>query len=122
MRLKRQNQDLHLFDEDGMVACNPRDRQAYWAEVQVGKTQEKGDLRFGYSLIRIEREAVISAFNFDDLRQATNLINHRVEAFYQAYKNITLGFTGLIGRPLVTPASSRERFLKRLQFDVIYKF
>jgi hypothetical protein len=28
MRLKCQRQDLHFLDEDGMVACNPRDREA----------------------------------------------------------------------------------------------
>lgn len=28
MRVKRANQDLHLLNEDGMVACNPRDREA----------------------------------------------------------------------------------------------
>ena len=28
MRVKRGNQDLHFLDEDGMVACNPRDREA----------------------------------------------------------------------------------------------
>lgn len=35
MRLKRQNQDLHLLDKEGMVACNPRDREAaHRAEVE----------------------------------------------------------------------------------------
>ncbi len=103
--------------------CNPRDRQAYWAEVQFGRTQEQGEMRLGYTFIRIEREAVVSAFSFSDLRQATNVANHRVEYAYQAYKNITLSFTGLIGRQLVTAATpARERFLKRFQFDVIYKF
>ena len=28
MRVRRQNQDLHFLDENGMVACNPRDREA----------------------------------------------------------------------------------------------
>ncbi len=28
MRMRRQNLDLHFLDEDGMVACNPRDREA----------------------------------------------------------------------------------------------
>ena len=28
MKVKRQNQDMHFLDEDGMVACNPRDREA----------------------------------------------------------------------------------------------
>ena len=34
-RGKRQNQDLHFVNEDGMVACNPRDREAaHRAEVE----------------------------------------------------------------------------------------
>jgi len=32
---KRQIKDLHFLDEDGMVACNPRDREAaHRAEVE----------------------------------------------------------------------------------------
>ena len=86
-------------------------------------------MRFGYTFMRIERDAVVSAFNFSDLRQSTNDVNHRLEYSYQAYKNINLGFTALIGRQLRTPTSStpginvaEERWLTRLQFDVIYKF
>jgi len=117
--------NLDAFTSAGLTppACNRRDRQAYWAEVQFGRTQEQGDMRFGYTFIRIEREAVVSAFNFSDLRQATNVANHRLEYFYQAYRNINLGFTALIGRQLTTASSpTKERFLKRLQFDLLYKF
>ena len=28
MRVKRRNRDLHFLNKDGMVACNPRDREA----------------------------------------------------------------------------------------------
>ena len=28
MRVRRPNPDLHYLDKDGMVACNPRDREA----------------------------------------------------------------------------------------------
>ena len=118
-------QNSGAFTDAGVTppACNPKDRQAYWAEMQFGRTLEQGDMRFGYTFIRIEREAVVSAFNFSDIRQGTNVANHRIEYAFQAYKNITLGFAGLIGRQLVTASSpSRERFLKRLQFDFIYKF
>ncbi len=50
-----------------------------------------------------------------------------MEVFYQAYRQITLGFTGFFGRQLVTATSPTattplEHFLKRFQFDVIYKF
>jgi hypothetical protein len=34
-RKKRKKQDLHFLNDDGMVACNPRDREAaHRAEVQ----------------------------------------------------------------------------------------
>ncbi len=100
------------------ATCRPQDRRGYWLEVRTGRTQEKGDWNFGYTYIRIEREAVVTAFNFSDLRQNSNLLNHRLEVFYQAHKNVQLAFTGLFGRPLATT----EPLLKRLQFDLVYKF
>jgi hypothetical protein len=71
----------------------------------------------------VEREAVLGAFNYSEIRQATNVSQHKVEAFYQMENNIQLGFTGFFGRPLVTATSTTlENTLKRLQFDVTYKF
>jgi hypothetical protein len=103
-------------------ACNPRDRHAHWMEVQLGQTQEVGDFNFGYTFLRIEREAVLGAFNFSDLRAPSNLLTHRLNFGYQTHKNITLSFTGLFGRQLTTSTSAEERILKRLQLDLIYKF
>lgn len=35
MRARRHSRDLHFLNEDGMVACNPRDREAaHRAEVE----------------------------------------------------------------------------------------
>ncbi|MBI3484752.1 MAG: putative porin [Acidobacteria bacterium] len=103
--------------------CNPRDRSGYWTDLLFGRQQEKGDWQWGYSYIHIEREATVDAFNFSDLRVPTNVFNHRVVLNYQTYRNVQLGFTGLFGRPLVTTTTpTRESILKRLQFDVIYKF
>ena len=37
---KRLHQDLHFLNEDGMVACNPRDREAaHRAEVEGNATE-----------------------------------------------------------------------------------
>ena len=69
----------------------------------------------------IEREAVLGAYNFSDLRQNSSVSQHRVEAFYNVLRNIQLGFTGLFGRPLGASAPA-ETILKRLQFDVLYRF
>jgi hypothetical protein len=100
------------------VACNPNDRQGYWAEVGFGQTKQRHDIKAGYTLIHIEQEAVLGAFNFSDLRAPSDVVNHRISFAYQAYKNITLGYTLLVGRLL----GSDEPWLKRSQIDTIYKF
>jgi hypothetical protein len=105
------------------AACFSSERRGYWLEGRVGRLSEAKDLQFSYTRMFIEREAVMGAFNFSDLRQNSNVSQHRIEVFYQAYKNIQLGFTGLIGRPLNWHTSAApEPMLKRLQFDVVYKF
>jgi hypothetical protein len=102
--------------------CDPSDRHAYWAEVQIGQNHEPRDLQFGYTFLRIEREAVLGAFNLSDLRAPSNVLTHRFNVGYQAYRNVNLSFISLLGRHLTTATSAQERILKRLQFDVTYKF
>lgn len=105
------------------AACVSRERRGYWLEGRVGRLSEVRDWQFSYTRMFIEREAVMGAFNFSDMRQNSNVSQHRLELFYQAYKNIQLGFTGLFGRPLNWhTAAAPEPILKRLQFDVVYKF
>jgi TolA-binding protein len=103
--------------------CDKHQRHGYWSEFKVGQTKNKGDLMLGYTFARIERDAVLAAFNFSDLRQPTNVIEHRVEAYYQAYPHVQIGWTGLFGRQIVTAQSpTLERFLKRHQLDTIFTF
>jgi hypothetical protein len=103
--------------------CDPRQRRGYWLESRFGRTEEKGDWQFAYTRMFIEREAVLGAFNASDIRQNSDVSQHRVEAFYQPHKNVQLAFTGYIGRPLnLGRTAPPENLLKRLQFDVIYKF
>jgi len=104
-------------------ACNSRERRGYWLEGRVGRTQKPGDWQFAYTRMFIEREAVMGAFNFSNLRQNSNVSQHRVEIYYQWLNNVQLKFTGLFGRPLnLGLTTPRENLLKRLQFDVVYKF
>jgi hypothetical protein len=106
-----------------LPTCDPHQRHAYWGELQFGQAKNQGDLRLGYTFMHIERDAVLAAFNFSDLRQPTNVAEHRIEAYYQAYPHVQVGFTGLIGRQLVTAQSlTEERWLKRFQFDTIFGF
>ena len=98
--------------------CNSHYRRGYWAEGTVGRLQKKGDLQLGYARIYIEREAVLGNFNYSDIRQGTNVSQHRFTSFYQFDPRVQLGFTALVGRPLGTT----EPWLTRLQFDTIYIF
>jgi Skp family chaperone for outer membrane proteins len=98
--------------------CSSHYRRGYWAEGDVGRLEKKGDLQFGYTRIYIEREAVLGNFNYSDIRQGTNVTQHRFTSFYQFDPRVQLGFTALVGRPLGTT----EPWLTRLQFDTIYIF
>lgn len=98
--------------------CNSHQRRGYWAEGRVGRLQEKNDVQFGYTHIYIEREAVLGNFNYSDIRQGSNVTQHRFDTFYQFDRSVQLGFTALVGRPL----ASKEPWLTRLQFDTIYIF
>jgi len=98
--------------------CRSSSRRGYWAEGRVGRLQQKNDLQFGYTHLYIEREAVLGNFNYSDIRQGTNVTQHRFDFFYMFEKNVQLGFTALVGRPL----ASTEPWLTRLQFDTVFVF
>ncbi len=117
------NIDAFVAAGVAVPACDPHQRHGYWGEFKVGQTKNKGDLILGYTFARIERDAVLSAFDFSDLRQPTNVIEHRVEAYYQIMPHVQVGATGLIGRQIVTAQSPNlERWLQRWQFDTIFSF
>jgi hypothetical protein len=112
------NTSTATFSQALSATCDSRQRRAYWAEGRFGRAQDKGDLQFAYTRMFIEREAVMTVFNASDIRQGSNVSQHRAEVFYQALNNVQLAFTGFLGRPL----HSSEDILQRYQFDVIYKF
>ena len=119
----------------------PSERSGYWAELAVGKQKEAKDVQFSYTYIRIEKDAVIAAFNESDLRASTNVLDHKLNFAYMFKSNVTGQFTAWIGKlanPLMNTSevpvgvrgactgsnvsSCRDPYLKRLQFDLIYKF
>jgi hypothetical protein len=106
-----------------------KENKGYWADLMIGRTQEAKDMQFGYSFIRIEKDAVLAAFNESDLRAPTDIVNHRLLFSYLFAKNVTGQFTAFVGKKMHTSAKLIDGFddtnlnyLKRLQFDIIYKF
>jgi hypothetical protein len=112
------NTATQTFKQTLNAPCNSHQRRGYWAEGRIGRLQQKGDFQVGYTRIFIEREAVLGNFNYSEIRQGTNVTEHRFDVFYQFDKSVQLGFTALVGRPL----ASTEPWLTRLQFDTVYIF
>jgi hypothetical protein len=99
------------------------ERNGYWAGVQVGQAREKRDWLVGYTYTRIEQDAVLVPFNFSDIL-ASNSRAHMPTFAYQVASGVTLQWTGLFSRRVKTlsPEPAFNRWLNRMQFDVIYKF
>jgi len=117
------NTSTVTYKQTANFPCDARQRNGYWAEAQVGRAQKKGDWQFDYARIFIEREAVLSNLDYSELRQGSNVTEHRVSALYQVNRNVQLSFIDLIGRPLnFGSAKPPEPWLQRLQFDVLYSF
>jgi uncharacterized coiled-coil protein SlyX len=122
-----------------------RERSAYWAEVQFGRLSEVKDAQFGYTFIRIERDALVTAFAESDLRAGSNLAQHRLTFSYQWFSNFSFNYALWMGR-LVNAQDNialvpggiraiaggpcnaapftgcRDSILKRQAFDFIYRF
>jgi hypothetical protein len=99
------------------------ERNGYWAGVQFGQTREKGNWMAGYTFTRIEQDAVLVPFNFSDIL-ASNSRAHIPTAAYQVANGVTLQWTGLFSQRAnkLAPTSPFNRWLNRMQFDVVYKF
>jgi hypothetical protein len=112
------NTSTQTFKQTLNAPCKSNARRGYWAEGRIGRLKQKNDIQLAYTRMYIEREAVLGNLNYSDIRQGTNVTQHRFDLFYQFDKNVQLGFAALVGRPL----ASTEPWLTRLQFDTIYIF
>ena len=99
------------------------EKNAYWVGGQVGQTKEKGDWLFGYYFTRIEQDAVLVPFNFSDIL-ASNSRAHMPTVGYQIANNVMFQWTGLFSQRAnkIVLTSLDNRYINRMQFDVIYKF
>ncbi|HYV03662.1 MAG TPA: putative porin [Blastocatellia bacterium] len=99
------------------------EKDGYWVGGQFGQTKEKGEWLAGYYFTRIEQDAVLVPFNFSDILGSNSRV-HMPTFAYQVAGGVTLQWTGLFSQRVnkVVPLSPFNRYLSRMQFDVIYKF
>ncbi len=106
------------------------ENHGFWGEIQVGSTKARGDTQFGYTFLRIEKDAVLTPFNFSDVTQQSDMRGHRLQFSYAADPRVTFTVTGivterlngLLGPFVATPPGSFNRATTRLQFDTVLRF
>jgi hypothetical protein len=106
------------------------ENNGFWGEVQVGQTKARGDMLFGYTFMRIEKDAVLTPFNMSDITSQSDMRGHRFNFSYAADPRVVLTFTGIVTeRPTgllgafgTTPPGSLNRPTTRLQFDTVLRF
>ena len=90
----------------------------------------RGDILFSYTFLRIEKDAVLTPFNWDDLIQGSDISGHRIFFGYTVDPRVTFNFTGLFNQrpngllgPFGTnPAGSLNRYTNRIQVDTVFRF
>ncbi|MEP6636261.1 MAG: putative porin, partial [Acidobacteriota bacterium] len=106
------------------------ENKGFWGEVQVGATKARGDMLFGYTFLRIQKDAVLTPFNWSDITQQSDVRGHRFGFSYAVDPRVTFTATGIItershgllGPFAVTPPGSSNRATTRLQFDTVIRF
>jgi TolA-binding protein len=126
-----QTHDVSVDVPGGGVAFLPNhEDKGYYGEIQVGRAKERGDMQFDYTFIRLEKDAVLTPFNFSDFTQQSDTRVHRLQFNYTADPHVVLSIisiinqraNGLLGVFGNTPAGSLNRPTTRLQFDTTFRF
>jgi hypothetical protein len=119
-----------------------KEKHGFWGEVQVGRTTARGDTQFGYTFMRIQKDAVLTSFNMSDITQQSDMRGHRFQLNYTVVPGkvvpgekpqdprvtfavigiVTQRPNGLLGPFATTPPGSSNRSTFRLQFDTVLKF
>lgn len=126
-----QTHDVSVAGPGGTTIFLPNhENNGYWGELQVGRSRERGDVQFGYTFARIEKDAVLTPFNMSDSAQASDTRLHRLIFNYTADPRVVFSFisiinqrpNGLLGVFGTTPPGSLNRPTTRLQFDTTFRF
>jgi hypothetical protein len=125
-----QTHDVVTGSSTTQIVIPNHENNGLWLEAQVGQTREKGNMQFGYTFMRIEKDAVLTPFNYSDVTQQSDMRGHRFLFAYAADPRVVFTVTGIIterigglfGPFVPTPPGSLNQPTKRLQLDTTIRF
>jgi hypothetical protein len=93
-----------------------------WLSSSYGRASAVNTYALSYTFARIERDAVVSAFNFSDMGPATNVVMHMTTFSYMPKNRLNLDMTGIFTRLLDAPPGEPNHLLTRIQVDARVTF
>ena len=93
-----------------------------WLTTTYGRAAAPRTFAGYYTFARIERDAVLSAFNFSDMGPATNVRMNMATISYAPRARVNLDFTAILTQLLDAPTGAPNPMLKRLQLDARVAF
>jgi hypothetical protein len=102
-------------------AANEED-SGIWLMGSYGRAATVKAYSVSYTYARVERDAVLSAFNFSDMGPATNVVMNMTSFSFMPINRLNLDATAIFTRRLRVPASDPNALLKRLQVDARISF
>lgn len=97
----------------------PADDTGYLYGISFGKLKEPGSFSFGWEYRRVEKDAVVGAFNDSDfIGGGTNGKGHKFSFSYQLSKNAAAGVTYFVNEKVLDDPKDYRRW----QIDFSFKF
>jgi hypothetical protein len=93
-----------------------------WLTSSYGRAASVNTYAVSYTFARVERDAVVSAYNFSDMGPATNVIMNMATFSYMPKNRLNLDMTALFTRLLDAPAGAANPMLTRIQVDARVTF
>ena len=102
-------------------AANDDDR-GVWLVGTYGRAAAPRTFAASYTFARVERDAVVSAYNFSDMGPPTNVVMNMATFSYMPRSRVNLDVIAILTRLLDAPPADANALLKRIQIDARVTF
>jgi hypothetical protein len=93
-----------------------------WLSTTYGRAAAPNTFLAGYTFARVERDAVVSAFNYSDMVPATNVIMNLLTFSYMPRTRVNLEAIAILTKLIEPPASGVNPLTTRIQIDARISF
>ena len=98
------------------------DDSGVWLVGTYGRAAAPKTYSASYTFARVERDAVVSAYNFSDMGPATNVIMNMATFSYMPRSRVNLDFIAIVTKLIDAPVGNGNPLLKRIQVDARVSF